>query len=159
MLNRELLRKATDRWTDESIRFRTRELIEIVISVWPVPMGHRSPYVAAKPRRRKKIHVSDLIGAGVLGPGINLIPRGKKFSNRIATLLQDRRIEIEGAAYSSPSDAASAITGHATNGWWFFLVDPLSRRSLRSIRRDYVEQLTVDVEEDETDDESDEDEV
>lgn len=158
MLNRELLRKASDRWTDEAIRFRTRELTDIIISVWPVPPGHRSPYVAAKPRRRKKIHVSDLIGAGILEPGISLIPRGKKFSDRIATLLQDGRIEIEGVAYASPSDAASAITGHATNGWWFFLVDPLSRRSLRKIRRDYVEQLTVDVEEDETDDESDEDE-
>src|SRR5438874_4974583 len=74
MLNRELLRKASERWTDESIRFRTRELTDIIISVWPVPPGHRSPYVAAKPRRRKKIHVSDLIGAGVLEPGINLIP-------------------------------------------------------------------------------------
>ena len=156
MLNRELVRKAPERWTDESIRVRTRELSDIVISIWPVPVGHRSPYIAAKPRRRKKIHIVDLIAAGALEPGISLFPRGKKFTDQVATLLPDGKIEVNGTAFTSPSDAASAMTGHQTNGWWFFILDPLSRRSLRSVRRDYVEQLTVDIEDDETDDDVDE---
>jgi hypothetical protein len=42
--------------------------------------------------------------------------------------------------------------GHQKNGWWFFLVDPVSLCSLRNVRREYVEQLTVDVEDDEADD-------
>ena len=156
MLNRELVRKAPNRWNDEAIRVRTRELTEIVISIWPVPVGHRAPYMAAKPRRRKKIQISDLIGAGAIEPGITLFPRSKTYKDRVATLLPDGRIEVEGTAFASPSDAASTMTGHHTNGWWFFLVDPLSRRSLRNVRRDYVEQLTVDVEDDETDDDVDE---
>jgi hypothetical protein len=159
MLNRELVRKAIDRWTDESIRARTRELSDIVISIWPVPVGHRSPYIAAKPRRRKKIHISDLIAAGALDPGALLIPRSKKFADQVVTLLPDGRIEVNGTAFTSPSDATSAMTGHQTNGWWFFLVDPSSRRSLRSVRRNYVEQLTVDIEDDETDEDVDEGEV
>lgn len=156
MLNRELLRKASDEWTDESLRLRTSELTEIVISIWPVPAGHRSPYIVAKPRRRKKIQVSDLIGAGALEPGITLFPRSKRFGERVATLLPDGRIEVDGKSFTSPSDAASAITGTQTNGWWFFLIDLSTRRSLRSVRRDYVDQLTVDVEDDETDDDVDE---
>ena len=157
LLNRELLRKATDRWTEDSVRLRTRELTEIVIQIWPVPDGHRSGYLRDKPTLRKKIHLSDLIAAGAIEPGMSLFPRRKKFIDRVGTLLPDGRIEIDGTTFTSPSDAATAMTGHHTNGWWFFLVDQASRRSLRSVRRDYVNQLAVDVEDDEADDDGDED--
>ena len=159
MLNRELLKKAADRWTDELISSRTGELAEVVIQIWPVPAGHRSAYTAVRPRRRKKILLSDLIGAGKLEPGHTLFPRRPKFSDRVVTLLPDGRIEVDGTTFASPSDAASAMTGHHTNGWWFFLVDQASRLSLRAVRRDYVQQLAVDAEEDDTDDDADEDEV
>jgi hypothetical protein len=150
MLNRYLVKQ--EMWTDESIRVRSRELTEIIISIWPVPPGHHSPYIAARPRRRKKIQISDLIAAAALEPGMSLFPRSKKFKDRVATLLADGRIEIEGRAFGSPSDAATTLTGHHTNGWWFFLVDPTSRRSLRNVRRDYVDQLSVDIEDDDADD-------
>ena len=51
--------------------------------------------------------------------------------------------------------AAEQITGSPTNGWWFFLVDPATRRSLRSVRRDYVAQLAVDDGDDDDDDDDD----
>jgi hypothetical protein len=105
MLNRDLLRKGAEQWTDELIRMRTREMTEIVISIWPVPIGHKSPYVIGTPRRRKKVRIPDLIGAGVLQPGITLFPRSKKFEERIATLLADGTIEVDGKAFTSPSDA------------------------------------------------------
>lgn len=150
MLNRDLIRQ--EMWTDESIRVRTRELTENMISIWPVPAGHRSPYIEARPRRTKKIRISDLIAAGALEPGMSLFPRGRSFRDRVATLLADGRIEIEGKAFGSPSDAATSLKGHQTNGWWFFLVDPITRRSLRTVRRDYIDQLSVDVEDDDADD-------
>lgn len=156
ILNRKLLDKAGDRWSDEAIRQRTRELAEIIIQIWPVPEGHRSGYSPGKPRLRKKVSLTDLIGAGALEPGLTLFPRRKKFSGRVATLLPDGQIEVDGVAFSSPSDAASTMTGHPTNGWWFFLVDQASRRSLRTVRRDYVNQLAVDVEDDDADDDDDE---
>ena len=43
-LNRELLKKAGDQWTDDAIRARTQELAEVIIQIWPVPPGHRSGF-------------------------------------------------------------------------------------------------------------------
>jgi hypothetical protein len=56
--------------------------------------------------------------------------------------------------YSTPSEAAKAVTGNTTNGWWFFLVEQQPRRSLRDVRRDYLESVadTEDEDEDEGDD-------
>ena len=53
-------------------------------------------------------------------------------------LLQDGQVEVDGVAYSSASDAANAIAGKRTNGWWFFVTDQASRQSLRRVRDDYV---------------------
>ena len=54
--------------------------------------------------------------------------------------------------YPTPSAAAESVVGHKTNGWWFFLVDKPSRRSLHDIRRDYLDSLSEDVEADDEDD-------
>jgi hypothetical protein len=64
--------------------------------------------------------------------------------------------EVDGVAYSSASDAANAIAGKRTNGWWFFLTDQASRQTLRRVRDDYVSAMAVDVEDDEADDDEDE---
>ena len=60
--------------------------------------------------------------------------------------------------FSSPSEAASAIKGHSTNGWWVFLIQQTPRRSLKDVWRDYVDNLAVDAADEETDDDGDEDE-
>jgi len=87
-----------------------------------------------------------------------LFPRRQKYSHRVATLLPDGRVEVDGVAFSSPSDAASAIAGKRTSGWWFFLTDQVSQRSLRNVRRDYIDAMAVDAQDDEPDDDLDEDE-
>jgi hypothetical protein len=158
VLNRELLRQAGDHWTDEAIRARTQELAEVIIQIWPVPPNHRSGFSPDRPRLRKKVDLSDLINASVLQPGMPLFPRSKKFMDRVATLLPDGRIEVGDTLFASPSQAAVHIVGHAMNGWWFFLTDQASRTSLRKVRRDYVNAMAVDVEDDEPDDDGDEDE-
>jgi hypothetical protein len=58
-------------------------------------------------------------------------------------------------ALSTPSRAAVSITGKPTNGWWFLLVDQAARRSLRTVRREYVDSLAVEVDEDDDDDDED----
>jgi hypothetical protein len=157
-LNRELLKKAGDKWTDDSIHIRTQALIEAIIEIWPVPPGHKSGFSPdRKPRLRKKIHLSDLITGGVLTPGMLLFPARKKYSGRVATLLPDGQVEVDGVAYPRPSDAASAIAGKRIGGWWFFLTDQANRISLRAIRRDYVNAMAVDAEDDEPDDDDDDD--
>ncbi|MCS6297536.1 MAG: DUF262 domain-containing protein [Nitrospira sp.] len=155
LLNRELLKRARNEWTDEAIQARTEELTNIIIQIWPVPPNHRSAFSPEKPRKRKKVQLSDLINGGALTPGMLLFPRRKKFSDKVATLLPDGKVEVDGVSFVSPSPAASKIAGHATNGWWFFLTDQSSRRSLRNVRRDYVEAMAVDAEDDEPGDDDD----
>ncbi len=155
LMNREILKTAPTQWTDEAIRTRTRQMAEIIIRIWPVPPNHRSGYQPDKPRARKKVRLADLINGGALTPGILLFPRRKKFTDRVATLLPDGRLEVGGVLFESPSKAATEIAGKPTNGWWFFLVDQASRRSLRNVRRDYVDAMAVDAEDDEPDDDDD----
>ncbi|MBY0246496.1 MAG: DUF262 domain-containing protein [Nitrospiraceae bacterium] len=156
LMNRDILKTSPTQWTDEAIRTRTQQIAEIIIRIWPVPPNHRSGYQPDKPRARKKVRLADLINGGALIPGIFLFPRRKKFIDRVATLLPDGRVEVGGVLFESPSKAATEITGKPTNGWWFFLVDQASRRSLRNVRRDYVDAMAVDAEDDEPDDDDDE---
>jgi len=67
-----------------------------------------------------------------------------------------RVLRPDGMSVIAATDAASAITGKRTNGWWFFVTDQETERSLRSIRRDYVDAMSVDADDD---DEGDEDEI
>ncbi len=156
ILNRELLKQAVDTWTDDEIHARTRELTEAILHIWPVPAGHKSGFSPDRtPKRCKKVLLSDLINGGVLTPGMLLFPAPKKYSGTVATLLADGRVEVNGVAYASPSEAATAIAGKRMGGWWFFLTDQANRISLRKIRRDYVNAIAVDAEDDEPDDDDD----
>ncbi|MBM4337762.1 MAG: DUF262 domain-containing protein, partial [Deltaproteobacteria bacterium] len=158
LLNRELLKRAGDQWTDDAIRVRTRELADLIIQIWPVPPNHRSGFSPDRPRLRRKLQLADLINGGVLEPGMSLFPRRSKHSDRVVTLLPDGQIEVDGVAYPGPTEAASAITGRRTGGWWFFLVDrTASGRSLRTVRRDYVNAMGVDIEDDEEENAGDDD--
>ena len=160
LLNRELLRKAGDQWTDSAIQSRTDELTGIIIQIWPVPPNHRVRLAHEKVGRHvQSVDVADLIGAGLLQPGMSLYPRRQKYAAQVATLLADGQIDVNGTAYAKPIHAASAITGKRTSGFGFFLVDRESKKSLRVIRRDYVTAMAVEAEEDDGDDDADEDEA
>jgi hypothetical protein len=158
-LNRDLYDKAVAAWTDDAIRARTDEIAGIVVKIWPVPAGHRSTFSDAKPRLRRKARMADLITAGLLAPGMTLFPRRKKFADRVATLLPDGQVDVDGIAYAKPAAAAAAIAGKPTNGMWFFLIDQSSRRSLRDVWREYLEALAGDVEDDEPEDDGDDEEA
>jgi hypothetical protein len=157
LLNRELLKSAGDEWTNEMIRARTRATVEAILGIWPVPLGHKSGFVRETPRVRRKLQVGDLVAGGALAAGTILFPRIKPFRTRIATVLPDGLIDVDGIAYARPSDAARAIANRPINGWAFFLVDQTSRKSLRDVRSEYVNAMSVDAEDDEPDDEGDED--
>jgi hypothetical protein len=64
--------------------------------------------------------------------------------------------EVESIAYGSPSDAASSITSRRTNGWTFFLTDPRSERTLSEVRREYIEAMVVDANEEDLDEDGEE---
>jgi hypothetical protein len=158
MLNRDILRTAGNSWTDELIRARTGDLTKAILEIWPVPVGHRSDFSRAKARPRHKVDIAELMNAGLLQSGTSLFPRRKKFASRVATVLPDGRLDVDGQIFSTPSDAARSISGKRMNGWWFFLVDQARRRSVRDVRREYLEALAVDAEDDDVEDDSDDDE-
>lgn len=158
ILNRELLKKGGEQWTDQAIRARTKEIVRLIIRIWPVPDNHRSGFIPDRPKLRKKVDLSDLITGSALLPGMSLFPRRKKYGHKVGTLLPDGKIEVDGTAFANATEAATAIVGKRTNGWGFFLTDQLTERSLRSVRRDYVDAMAVDADDDEQDDDGDEDE-
>lgn len=155
MLNRELIKSAPDAWSDHAIRARTRALIDVIVQIWPVPPGHVSGFSSDRPRRRKKLQLSDLLNAGALQPGMQLTPRPAKYSERVGVLLPDGQIELEGQTFTKPSAAAVYLTGKPTNGWWFFFVDPKTKRSLRRVRSEYLDSLDVELDDDDGDDDDD----
>ena len=106
LLNRELLKKAGDQWTDEAIRARTQELAEVIIQIWPVPQDHRSGFSPDRPRLRKKVQLSDLVNGGAL----NWMSFCRKTPTIVSLRLPDPSIDM---AFSSPSICHSPET---TNG-------------------------------------------
>jgi hypothetical protein len=149
-LNRDLLKASGQSWTDGSIRMRGQVLARLITEIWPVPAGYKASYSGEKASVScKKIELIDLMNAGLVQVGMTLFARAKKHAGRFATVLSDGRLDVDGAVYSTPSSAAVAITGKSTNGWWFFLTDPAAKRSLRSVWRDYVEELAVEVDDSE----------
>jgi hypothetical protein len=161
LLNREIVKSASgdwrDDWTDNQITARTEQLAGVITRIWCVPKGHRSGFSSKEPRVAKEVKLADLIAAGALNPGMSLFPKRKEHSDRVAILLPDGRLEVDGVAFSWPTQAASFIVGKPANGWRFFLVDQESKKSLRDIRQDYISSLAADAEYDEMEDDSDED--
>jgi hypothetical protein len=156
-MDSNLLDQAGDAWTDDKIKARTKTMAAAIIEIWPVPAGHRSEFGRTAPEPPTHyVSLFDLIGSGLLTPGTTLYARRRAHAHRTATVLADGRIDIDGNVYDSPSGAAKAITGKQTNGWKFFLVEPGSTRTLRSLLQDYAEQTTTDIEEDALEDDEEE---
>ena len=146
-LNSDLLVSAGDRWSEDKIRSRTDAMINSIIEIWPVPPGHTSGFAKSENQSPQKVDVTALIAAGLVEPGATLWARRKAHSHRTATVLPDGRIDVDGTAFTSLSAAARFISGHSENGWWFFLIDATSRRSLSDVFQEYVDQTSADVDE------------
>lgn len=157
ILNRDLLKKSGKEWTDEAIRGRTQELVRCILELWRVPLGHQSGSPVARTPRSRKVELLDLISAGHLHPGMTLIPRRKKFSHRVATLLADGRVEVDGKPLENAGVAATEIFGKKISGWGFFFADPASGRTLRAVKREYLESLADDPDDDDQGDDDDDD--
>jgi Protein of unknown function DUF262/Protein of unknown function (DUF1524)/Restriction Enzyme Adenine Methylase Associated len=148
-LNMELLDRAGEAWTEQLIANRTSELIGYITEIWPAPQGHISSFVASPRQDRRRTTIADLIGAGLLESGATLYPRKKRIVDVTATVLSDGGIDVAGVRYTTPSGAASSISGGSENGWWFFLLTPTGRRSLSDLWHEYRNLNSVDAETDE----------
>ena len=122
----------------------------MITEIWPTPPGYKSGFTTETVRPRHRVDLGDLVSSEFLEHGTELIPRRKKYRDQKAVVLSDGRIEYDGQFFSSPTEAARAITkAKAINGWWFFLVDLPSKRSLKDVRIDYLEAISADPEDDE----------
>jgi hypothetical protein len=122
-------------WDESLIEERTADLIDDVLAIWPVPDGHTSAgrHGGAVPG---EVSIKDLLDAGLLKPGQQLVSSAGKHAGRRAIVAQDGWLEVEGKRYESPSGAAKAATKRrAINGWWFWRVGTPDGPRLRETRQ------------------------
>src|SRR4029077_2687384 len=129
LLNSRLLATVDGAWDETAIDARTDEMIELLLSIWPVPPGHKGVVVDPHEKSAGWIQVKHLVDAGLLTPGTTLTPRGDNGATRIATVRPDGLLEVDGKTFDSPSGAGRYVKGTATNGWWFWSL-PDGRRLL-----------------------------
>lgn len=155
LLNRSILKTAdAEPWSETFIRNRTKELTEDILRIWKVPVGHKSGFAHQRVETQKQVEVIDLLSAGVLQPGTTLYPRKASLRHRTVTVMPDGTIGLGEQVFSSLSSAAISILGSSVNGWWFFLVDPQSKKSMRDLRSEFLNsQQESEVDLDEDDDE------
>lgn len=144
-LNMDLLTVGEKGWTHELIRSRNEDLITAILKIWPVPEGHRSSFARESVSVRRRVEISDLLGAGLLSPGQQLFPTQKRFEDRVVTVLAEGRLEVDGKSFTSPSGALAHIVGGSRNGWWHLYVDKSSKKRLSELWHEYVDLTSIDA--------------
>jgi hypothetical protein len=143
LLTNELVNNALDVWDEESIRIRTRKLIEEILAIWPVPEGHVSSQTstrAATIQTTADVDIAGLVDAGWLSAGQRLIknPNAHKgqSDDAVATVAQDGRIYVGDTPYDTPTGAAVHYLLKPVNGWWFWSTE--GGKTLVDVRSDYL---------------------
>lgn len=153
-LNKRVQDSGAAGWTEDLIINRTQSLIEIILNLWRVPIGHVSKVHRGSVEAAAKVNVIDLISAGLINPGQVLYPKMNAFEGRNALVLADGRIEIEGKIYESLSLSAIHLVGRNTNGWTWWLVDDRSKKSMDDLRQEYRSMVGSEISSEDSDDSS-----
>jgi hypothetical protein len=158
LLNKRVQDSGKDGWNEELIRARTQELIDAILSIWKVPIGHVSKVRRDRNESAKRIQVIDLISAGLIEPGQRIYPHAKKYAGISGSILVDGRIELNGAVYDSLSGAGVSVRGSSTNGWRFFAINNPSGPRLSDLYDEYIELAGLEDSNESQSDESEDDE-
>lgn len=149
LLNSRLLKDyATRQWDEAGIDQRNGQAIDAILKIWPVPEGHKVRIDRDQPDGAVTVEIADLLGSGHLTSGQMLYSRPGKYGGRIARVLSDGRIEVDGQAFDSPSQAGIHVRKKRTNGWTFWRLQPDGRRSLKDVRTEYLRVVSPDAGED-----------
>jgi hypothetical protein len=123
ILNRDVLERAVDEWTEENIALRGEELTERILRIWPRPpidddrediaptWDPPTAEPASQPHRPGSRSSSRR--------ELRNLPDGTTvhFRRRVGTITQGHLV-VDGIAYETPSAAAVAVThGSQANGW------------------------------------------
>lgn len=152
LINKQAQKLGENGWDEELIVLRTSKLVEAILSIWPVPEGHKSRIISEEPEKKIKVGVIDLISAGLVSSGQTLYPKQQKHAGKIAQILDDGRIETEGVIFDSLSLAGIQLRKRQTNGWRFWLIDEKTRKSMADLRAEYRELIGLVGGEDEFED-------
>lgn len=119
-------------WDEQLVDRRTDELIDVILTIWPVPEGHQGKVVDPQSKAQDWVEIKHLIEAGLLAPGDKLRSSRRGEAAVEATITSDGQIELDGKRFGSPSGAGLHVRGKATNGWYFWTV--ADGRRLRDVR-------------------------
>jgi hypothetical protein len=155
ILNRDLDSFSADGWTDGTITKRNVMMIQEVLDVSNVPPGYKSSTVRDVPLASHPVDLADLLSAGLITAGQKVFPQALNLREHIGQILPDGRIDTEGHVFETPSGAANHLRKKATNGWSFWLTDLETKKSVASIRREYLEKASPEsnlIDDDDDDD-------
>ncbi len=152
LLNSRLLKDyATQQWAETGIDQRTRQAVDAVLEIWPVPHGHKVKIERDRAASTVFVEIADLLGSGHLASGQILYSRPGKYGGDTAKILSDGRIETRGKICGSPSQAGIFVRNKSTNGWHFWRLDPNGKQSLNDVRQEYLRVVSPEsAEEEET---------
>jgi alkylated DNA nucleotide flippase Atl1 len=120
-------------WDEAGIDERTRRHTDILLQVWPVPVGHEGAVVDPQVRGQEGVEIRHLVTAGLLSPGTMLTPRPGAWASFEALVRADGLLEVNGQTFETPSGAGKFVKGAVTNGWHFWrLPDGRKLLELRS---------------------------
>ena len=136
LLNSRLLNTVgDDEWSEDAIDKRGRQLLDVLLSVWPVPEGHLGEVVDPRDKSHDWVELKHLVAAGLLKPGTQLTPREGRWASRHAFVREDGALEVDGRAFDTPSGAGVYVKGSVTNGWAFWRLE--DGRRLIDVRSAY----------------------
>lgn len=132
-------------WDEEAIEERTAELIEEILTIWPVPEGCAvTDHVSTPNAPSSTATMSDLLASGVLPAGTLLrhAPQNPRWNGVTAVVTGNGRITLNGTSYSSPSSAARVAAGsNSENGWIWWVVEGTGQ-TLAEVREQYLASTT-----------------
>lgn len=139
LLNSKLLKTyASKQWDEAGVDSRTGQAIDAVLSIWPVPPGHKVHIDRHLDDTSVTVEIADLIGAGHLAAGQTIYSRPGKYGGHFGKVLSDGRIEVADQVFDSPSSAGFFVRKKSTNGWNFWRLDQNGGRPLKEVRTEYL---------------------
>lgn len=129
-------------WDEEAIEARTCELVEEILTIWPVPEGCTvTDHVSGQTTSSTTVTLKDLVRSGILPVGtvLHCARQNSRWHEVTATVTADGGISLAGTTYTSPSMAARAAAGsESENGWiWWAVVG--TGQTLDQVRAAYRE--------------------
>ncbi len=130
-----------DSWNEARIIARTEQMLQRILSIWPVPSGHVGLRGhSTGPAEPVMVDVALLVSSGWLEVGTKLKVQSTTYRTAEAAVAQDGRVFVSGVPYDTPTGAARSLTGTEVNGWVFWAIAGTSR-TLADVRNEYLASL------------------